>query len=63
MDTGTFENLSNLFQACRELRDRLDEARDALTEEEFEAAYEGPFAEILCAAMDLEMVLEHCEAS
>jgi hypothetical protein len=61
MDAGAFSSLGMLFQACQELRDRLDEAREALTEDEFEAAYEGPFAEILCAAMDVEDVLEQCE--
>ena len=63
MDIRHLEHLTELFARCQELRDRLNEAREALTDDEFEAAYEGPFAEILCSAMDVEAALERCEDS
>lgn len=61
MNEGSFYDLLNLFQHCQELRDRLNEARERLSDEQFEALYEGPFDEILCAAMDVEAALEECE--
>ena len=39
---------------CNELVRRLQECRDRLSDEEFDKAHDGPFAEVLCAAMDVE---------
>jgi len=61
MNTGTFHDLINLWEHCDELRDRLTEARMSLTDEQWDTACEGPFGEILCAAMDVEAALEDCE--
>ena len=61
MNTGSFHDLINLWEHCDALRDRLNEAREALTDEQWEAMQDGPFGEILCAAMDVEAALEDCE--
>ena len=61
MNEGSFHDLLALFNYCQELRDRLNEAREAMTDEEFDQAHEGPWADILCAAMDVEAALEDCE--
>ena len=61
MNAGSFHDLLSLFEHCCELRDRLNEAREQLSDEEFEALYDGPFDEIICAAMDVEAALEECE--
>ena len=61
MITTLFDDLSRLVETCHELRLRLNEAREKLTEEQFEALYDGPFDEILCAAMDVEDALLECD--
>ena len=61
MNTGTFHDLIALWEYTDALRDRLNEAREALTDEQWEAACDGPFGEILCAAMDVEAAFEDCE--
>lgn len=58
MNTGNLNDLIELLETCGQLRDRLNEAREALTEEQFEALYDTPFDEILCAAMDVEHLLD-----
>jgi len=58
MNTGNLHDLIALLETCSELRDRLNEAREALTDEQFEALYDTPFDEILCAAMDVEALLD-----
>ena len=63
MNTENLNKLIELFEHCQELRDRINEAREALTDEQWEAAYEGPFGEIIDAAVDLEAALEDCEES
>ena len=61
MITTLFQDLEQLLESCHELRSRLEEARKALTDEQFEALYETPFDEILCAAMDVEDALAKCD--
>ena len=57
IDTQAVENL---YYFANELCRRLAEARERLSDEEFEQAYEGPFDEIICAAMDVEDAWENC---
>ena len=54
-------DLTNLFEACTELRDRLNELRKELTDDQFDDAMSGPLSEVLCAAMDVEYAIEKCE--
>ena len=63
MDANTFADFGALYDACAELRARLNEARDALSDDAWDAAQSGPFAEILCAAMDVEYWVDKCEES
>lgn len=63
MNTEHFNKLAALFEACQELRDRLNEAREATTDEQFDALYDGHAGDILSAAMDVEALLEECEES
>jgi hypothetical protein len=65
MNTGNLNKLIELFEHCQELRDRLGEARKDLiiTGEQWEAFAEGPFGEILDAAVAVEAALEICEES
>ena len=58
MNTGYLNDCITLIDLCQELARHLAEARERLTEEEFETLYDGPFDEILCAAMDIEDQLE-----
>jgi len=58
MNIGNLHDLIALLETCSELRDRLNEARETLTEEEFDALYETPFDAIVCAAMDVEALLD-----
>lgn len=58
MDTGHLNDCITLIELCEELARHLAEAREKLTEDEFEALYDSPFDEILCAAMDIEDHLE-----
>jgi len=61
MITTLFQDLERLLETAHELHSRLEEARERLTEEQFEALYDGPFDEILCAAMDVEDALLECK--
>lgn len=61
MDSNNFADFGALFDACVELRSRLEEAREALSDEQFDAALDGPLSEILCAAMDVEFWVDKCE--
>jgi len=54
-------DLTNLFEACTELRDRLNELREELTDDQFDDAMSGRLSEVLCAAMDVEYAIEKCE--
>ena len=58
-----FEDYGALYDWCEELHRRLEEGRQAMTEEAFDAAFEGPFADILAAAMDVEDGWLKCEES
>jgi hypothetical protein len=58
MDTGYLNDCITLIELCQELARALETAREKLTEDEFEALYDSPFDEILCAAMDIEGHLE-----
>ena len=61
MTTRMFDEAQALIEACQELRDRLNEAREELTDAQFDRQQDGPFGEIFCAAMDVEYMLEKCE--
>jgi hypothetical protein len=61
MNSDKFADFGALYDACTELRARLNEARDAISDDAWDAAMEGPFAEILCAAMDVESWVDTCE--
>ena len=58
MNTAIFNDMITLVENCQELMARLDEAREALTDEQFDEALDGPFGEILAAAMDVEGAME-----
>lgn len=58
MNTGNLNDLIELLETCGQLRDRLAEARVEATDEQWEAISDGPFGEILCAAMDVEDLIE-----
>lgn len=60
MKNTTFENLALLLEACVELRKWLVVAREAMTDEAWDAMCDGPAGEILCAAMDVEYYVEKC---
>ena len=57
IDTQAVENL---YYFANELCRRLAEARERLSDEEFDEVYEGPFDEIVCAAIDVEDAWENC---
>ena len=63
MNTGNLNDLISLFEYCQELRDRLEEARTDLTDEQWDTFAEGPFGFILDAAKDVEQALVDCEES
>jgi uncharacterized damage-inducible protein DinB len=63
MNTDNLNNLVTLFERCQDLRDRLAEARREVSDEEWNAFFEGPFSEILLSVMDVEDALEECEDS
>ena len=63
MKSGSFNDLINLWEYCDALRDRLEEARKDVDAQQWDAACDGPFGEILCAAMDVEAAFENCEKS
>ena len=58
MSASIFDQITMLHEACVELHLRLEEAREAMTDEDFEAMCDGPAGEILCAAMDVEYYAE-----
>ena len=60
MATNVFDRITQLHEANEELVKRLEEARQTISEEEFEAVMDGPFGEILCAAMDVEYAWLKC---
>ena len=61
MTTDVLENMIQLFEACQELRTELEAARAKLTNDDFEAALDGPWGDILSAAMDVEGLLDSME--
>lgn len=63
MNSDKFADFGALYDACVELRARLVEAREAISDDAWETAQEGLFAEILCAAMDVEYWVDKCEES
>lgn len=58
MNTGNLNDLIELLETCGQLRDRLEEARTEVSDEAWDALQDGPFGEILCAAMDVEHLIE-----
>lgn len=58
MATNTFDALTLYHEAAVELHARLEEARAAMSDEEWDAMCDGPAGEILCAAMDIEYYVE-----
>jgi len=62
MKSDFFELYGALYECCTELKARLEEAREALSEEQWEALDQGPFGEILGAAMDVEYYVDKIEA-
>jgi hypothetical protein len=61
MNSDTFADFGALFDQCLELRARLQEAREALSDADFDKAMDGPMSEVLCAAMDIEYWVDKCE--
>ena len=58
MNTGNLNDLIELLETCGQLRDRLEEARRDADADAWDALQDGPFGEILCAAMDVEHLIE-----
>lgn len=58
-----YEALRDLFHFSNELCKRLDEARSALTDEQWDKHAEGDWADIICAAMDVEDAWINCDKS
>lgn len=58
MSINVFDSLTMYHEAAVELHARLEEAREAMSDEEWDAANDGPLGEILCAAMDVEYYAE-----
>lgn len=52
--TTTLDRVARICEATDQLLQCLEEARQAVPEEEFEAIMEGPLGDILCAVLDLE---------
>lgn len=52
--TTTLNRVAHICEATEQLLQRLEEARQTVPEEEFEAIMEGPLGDILCAVLDLE---------
>ena len=63
MLSDKFADFGALYDACAELKAALVAAREAVGEAEWDAAGEGPFSDILCAAMDVEWWVDRCEDS
>ena len=61
MNTGTFHDLINLWERCDLLRQALEDARKELTDEQWDELTDGPFGEILAAAVDVEEAFEDCK--
>ena len=58
MNTGIFNDMITLVEHCQELSRQLATAREELTDEQWDEMQDGPFGEILCAAMDVEAQLD-----
>lgn len=58
MATNTFDALTLYHEAAVELSARLEEARQSLSDEEWDSYCDGVLGEILCAAMDVEYYAE-----
>ena len=58
MNTGNLNDLIELLETCGQLRNRLAEARVEATDEQWDAIIDGPFGEILSAAIDVEDLIE-----
>ena len=54
MNTAIFNDVINLVEYCEELKARLEEAREELTEDQWQQIKDGPFGEVLAAAEDVE---------
>ncbi len=61
MNLENFETLAELFKAAQDLRAELEKARQVLTDEDFETALDGPFGEVLSAAMEVEDYIDQLE--
>ncbi len=58
MSISVFDSLTLYHEAAVELHARLEEARAAMSDEEWDAMCDGPAGEILSAAMDVEYYAE-----
>ena len=56
-----FDKVSALHEACQELRNRIEEAREAIPEPLWDAMLDGPFGDVLGAAMDVEHCTDACD--
>lgn len=63
MNASILHDMTMTHEACLELIARLQEVRSEMDDEAWDAATEGPLGEILCAAMDIEYLLEKYEES
>lgn len=52
--TTTLDRIAQIHDATDQLLQRLEEVRQTVPEEEFEAIMEGPLGDLLCAVLDLE---------
>lgn len=57
-----FEYFEKIVETCDELKGRLEDARKALTEDQFDDLLDGDAADIVAAAMDVEYWLDKCKA-
>ena len=48
------ESLDALYETSFELHSALERAREAISDEDWDAFLDGPLGEVLCAAMDVE---------
>ena len=56
-----FDKVSALMEACQELRNRLEQAREAIPDAVWDAMADGPFGDVLDAAMDVEHCTDACD--
>ena len=54
INTGMLNDMITLVEYCEELQRELQDAREALTDEQWDAMMDGPFGKVLAAALDVE---------